>query len=82
VQPKHSKLLLKLLSEDHPAKTVEGMVGEFFREVAVLVLVFAILDKFGTPKETKLYVFCVALVSLASLGFGMYLEYMDSKGDE
>jgi hypothetical protein len=62
-------------TEKNPIKDRKEMVGDFFREVAALVLVFAFLDKVIFDKPiTYLYVGVIVSVSLISLLFGISLE--------
>jgi hypothetical protein len=51
------------------------MVGDFFREVAALVVVFAFLDKVIFDKQiTYLYTIATVVLSGILLVFGMSLE--------
>jgi len=56
-------------------KGVQEMVGEFLREAAVLVLVFAFLDQFLTGEEVTLrYVIAILGVSGFLLMTGVVAE--------
>jgi hypothetical protein len=62
-------------TEKNPVKDRREMVGDFFREAAALVLVFAFLDKVIFDKPiTYLYTGGVVVLSISLLLYGMSLE--------
>jgi hypothetical protein len=62
-------------TEKNPIRDKKEMVGDFFREVAALVLVFAFLDKVVFDKPiTYWYTVATAVLSGILLVFGMSLE--------
>ena len=56
-------------------KTVPEMLGEFCREAAVLVLIFALLDKMISPEGLSIWwALCVCAGSAALLALGILIE--------
>jgi hypothetical protein len=65
-----------LNGERNPKKDGLEMMGDFCREAAVLVLIFATLDKAIKPAGLDLYnLIWVVAVSLAFFVVGVILEY-------
>ena len=61
--------------EKNPVKDRKEMVGDFFRELAALIVVFAFLDKVIFDKPiTYLYAVATAVLSGSLLLFGISLE--------
>jgi hypothetical protein len=55
--------------------TIETMVSEYFREAAVLVLVFALLDKLISPQGVSVdWIIGTILVSFGLLIAGIIVE--------
>ena len=66
----------ELSGERNPKKDGIEMMGDFCREAAVLVLVFATLEKVIRPEGLDLYsLFLVLAVSSAFFIIGIMLEY-------
>ncbi len=55
-------------------ETVEQMVGEAFREVGILILVFAILDKLVSGSITGKWTLTAFGISAFFFSAGVYLE--------
>jgi hypothetical protein len=61
-------------SQNDPPMGVWEMLGEFFREAAVLIFVFAPLDQAIKGQFTFWFLFIGMLTALAFLAMGMVLE--------
>jgi hypothetical protein len=55
-------------------KSVEGMTGEGFRDVGILILVFALLDKVIAGSITGWWTLTAIAISGAFFSAGCYLE--------
>jgi hypothetical protein len=53
---------------------IEKMIGEAFREIGVLILVFAILDKLVSGSITWAWSLTALLSGTVVFGAGVYLE--------
>lgn len=63
------------MNEEKRPLSIEAMVGEYFREASVLVLVFALLDKLISPEGIGVdWILGTILVSLLLLVCGVILE--------
>ena len=61
--------------EEKRPLSIESMVGEYFREAAVLVLVFAMLDKLISPDGLSIdWILVTILASFGLLVAGVILE--------
>ena len=58
-----------------PAKSVFEMIGEFFREAAVLIMVFSVLDQVISPQGVQFWlVLLTLLVTTLFLYVGIKFE--------
>jgi len=65
--------------ENNGIKSIKGMVGDFFREVASLVFVFPILEKIIFARLPFWWIFWTLIVAIGALILGISLERSQSK---